>query len=576
MNTENTSIDTMGFEPAVEYDVPDFGKTHVLMKDGEPWFVVRDLGRVMTPNRPVNFINFVSNYADVIEKGIKLSSRAIIVLCPAFKKVAKNSMWLFPAAALKLVAERKYFPQVRYPGMLKKLLSWVEDTFTKKEEVLQYVVKFNDLEVVFYKGKAFVTAPSLRKASGSQHTGGMFSFGKKNNKKGLIRISNAEAIALGLTGSGSGNRILATFQRAEEYLKNVCDSSSKYIVCDWLVNTVEPAAKKHLEALKAQEKTEAEAKARAVEEAKKAAAAKQTAHPTKEGSLLLGNVQTPSAQTAHAAPSYEELLSSWRTTLKAQEATLKEREAILKELEAAKKDLASRIARIDEANADIEFFVKKTNDYEDERCKLNEEIESLKNDIFERSKHIKELEDKIAYQVDLLGRADARMKDYEELHSLVSNLLEVHRGNDQDDMECYANIKGLCAAFEEWRRGYETECEEAGRIGNRLLNATLDKHVLEKQVSDAKAALATKEAELSQANAKLKEAEEKAECEHSNCDAVLAELKAEREAKAELIAKYRETVAENDYLLKNLSDRCALKLTPPYLPPVVPAPMQKI
>ena len=41
MSTEN--INTMGFEPAVEYDVPDFGKVHVLMKGGEPWFLSAEL-----------------------------------------------------------------------------------------------------------------------------------------------------------------------------------------------------------------------------------------------------------------------------------------------------------------------------------------------------------------------------------------------------------------------------------------------------------------------------------------------------------------------------------------------------
>ena len=550
MSTEN--IDTMGFEPAVEYDVPDFGKVHVLMKEGEPWFIGRDLSKTINPDAPDNFIAFATKHKDVMERCVKLREEAAKFLCPWTKSLVYG-LWIFSTSALRNIVEKTYRKPVFYPAKVAKLLSWVEDTFTKKEEALQRVVKFNDLEVVFYKGKAFVTAPSLRKASGSQHTGGMFSFGKKNNKKGLIRISNAEAIALGLTGSGSGSRILATFQRAEEYLKNVCDSSSKYIVCDWLVNTVEPAAKKHLEALKAQENAEAEAKARAAEEAKKAVAAKVEPKPTKEETPLLLNAEIVPPAVPPLAPSslsYDELLSSWRVTMKAQEATLKE-------LETAKKDLASRIARIDEQNADIKTLVGNNNVFQAERRKLNEEIESLKASIKDLAALHKDREDRADLVFEtvraLLGLkgfdfvSDAEAVDGDSQLAVPLSEEEKHNCLLQgiSNMKQYVAMQD--AVIKEWTREY---------------------NILEKRLADAKAALAAKEAELSQANAKLKEAEEKAACERNNCDAILAELKAEREAKKELISKYRDTVSENDFLLKALNDRNSLKLVPPYLPPM--------
>ena len=554
MSTENTNIDTMGFEPAVEYDVPDFGKVHVLMKGGEPWFVGRALSKTINPDAPDNFIAFATKHKNVMERCVKLHEEAAKFLCP-WTKSPVYGLWIFPTSALRNIVEKTYRKPVFYPAKVAKLLSWVEDTFPKKEEALQRVVKFNDLEVVFYKGKAFVTAPSLRKASGSQHTGGMFSFGKKNNKKGLIRISNAEAIALGLTGSGSGNRILATFQRAEEYLKNVCDSSSKYIVCDWLVNTVEPAAKKHLEALKAQEKAEAEAKARAAEEAKKTEAAKAEPKLAKEETPLLLNaeiVPPAAAPSASSSLSYDELLSSWRVTMKAQEATLKEREAILKELEAAKKDLASRVARIDEANADIKTLVENNNAFQAERRKLNEEIDSLKNSRKLLAEFHKDQDDR-AHLVfgavrDLLG-----LKGFDFVSDAAAAAAAPLSEQEKHShlLQGISNMKQYVAMQDDF---IKEKFEEAD--------------ALEKQLSDAKAALAAKEAELSQANAKLKEAEEKAACEHNNCDAILAELKAEREAKKELISKYRDTVSENDFLLKALNDRNSLKLVPPYLPPM--------
>lgn len=43
MSNNSIDIDTMGFEPAVAYDVPEFGNVHVLMKDGEPWFLAAEL-----------------------------------------------------------------------------------------------------------------------------------------------------------------------------------------------------------------------------------------------------------------------------------------------------------------------------------------------------------------------------------------------------------------------------------------------------------------------------------------------------------------------------------------------------
>ena len=55
MSTEN--IDTMGFEPAVAYDVPEFGNVHVLMKDGEPWFIGTEIGRTLNSRKPTFWLN---------------------------------------------------------------------------------------------------------------------------------------------------------------------------------------------------------------------------------------------------------------------------------------------------------------------------------------------------------------------------------------------------------------------------------------------------------------------------------------------------------------------------------------
>lgn len=46
-----SSIDIMGFEPAVAYNVPEFGNVHVLMKDGEPWFIGTELGRILNSKK---------------------------------------------------------------------------------------------------------------------------------------------------------------------------------------------------------------------------------------------------------------------------------------------------------------------------------------------------------------------------------------------------------------------------------------------------------------------------------------------------------------------------------------------
>ena len=552
MSTEN--IDTMGFEPAVEYDVPDFGKVHVLMRGGEPWFLSAELsGNTEVGHRKAGgyLSAWIGEHSEIRDLCMIVSPSSLRAVGVNGRKVGRRAL-LVPLQAVKACIADNYIAK-NFPE-LDKVVRWWGQLFERTTGKLPYVVKYDKLEVVFYNYGLYATVVSLLTTVGVSAAGGA-TRAKWRKEKKVIKIHKEEAAELGLSikGCRANSRDLMTFAGVESYLKDECRQEDKYLVLHWFLKEVVPAAKKHLEALKAQENAEAEAKARVAEEAKKTEAAKVEPKPVKEETPLLLNAEIVPPAAASSAPSslsYDELLSSWRVTMKAQEATLKE-------LETAKKDLASRIARIDEQNADIKTLVGNNNAFQAERRKLNEEIESLKASIKDLAALHKDREDRADLVFEtvraLLGLkgfdfvSDAEAVDGDSQLAVPLSEEEKHNCLLQgiSNMKQYVAMQD--AVIKEWTREY---------------------NILEKRLADAKAALAAKEAELSQANAKLKEAEEKAACEHNNCDAILAELKAEREAKKELISKYRDTVSENDFLLKALNDRNSLKLVPPYLPPM--------
>lgn len=266
------------------------------------------------------------------------------------------------------------------------------------------LVKYRKLEVVFFQHKILVTVRSLNICLGRSTTcGNATGCPSVRIKKLLVLLKKADALALGLYGTRAV-RVCMTIDGAKEYLKTSCRSPNATTVLEWIEREVEPAARKHLAALEAQE-------------------AKETKEMPEETPLLPSTETVPAVAAAPAVPSYEDLLAPWRATLKAQEDTLKE-------LEAVKADLASRIARIDEQNADIKTLVENNNAFQDERSKLKEEIEAKEKEIESLKNSIIELEDKNASQAERINNAIANWK------TLSDQLAAVCEERDVQDRRC--------------------------------------------------------------------------------------------------------------------------------------------
>ena len=393
-----SSIDTMGFEPAVAYDVPEFGNVHVLMKDGEPWFIGTEIGRSLNSKKSINWLNsYISYHKEIKKLCITLSSEA--VRCLIFNRPFQNTgLLICPCLVIKECAKKLRNLEAQ---KLDKLLFWSQNKFRISYSAgkLSPLVTYRKLEVVFYQHKILITQRSLNACLGSSPNNVGIGNPRISSllRELIVYIKKDDAIALGLL-CPSPRRSCMTIDGAKEYLKTICQSPNATAVLEWIEREVEPAARKHLAALEAQEAKET----------------KEMPEDIKEETPLLFNAETvPAVVTAPAVPTYEELLAPWQATLKAQEDALKE-------LEAVKADLASRVARIDEQNADIKTLVENNNAFQDERRKLNEEIEakekeieSLKNGISERNKRIKELEDTVAYQNGMLSGMKTTLKECE-------------------------------------------------------------------------------------------------------------------------------------------------------------------
>lgn len=402
MSTEN--IDTMGFEPAVAYDVPEFGNVHVLMRDGEPWFIGTELGRTLNSKKTPSWLgSYINNYKEIRNLCVTLPGAA--ARCLIFNKPYRaSSLLVCPISALKICVKKIKYKEAQ---KLYKLLSWAKNKFKieDNDEKLLPFARYGELEVVFYQHKILISVQSLNISLDRSHS---LSFATSSTSAALrsllVYLNSDEARALGLKCTGrTAVRVCMTIDGAKEYLKTFCESPNRATILEWIEREVEPAARKHLAALEAQE-------------------AKETKEMSEE-TPMLPNTETVSALPAPVVPTYEDLLAPWRATLKAQEDTLKE-------LEAVKADLASRVARIDEQNADIKTLVENNNAFQDERRKLKEAVEAKEKEIEDLKNRIIELEDKVASQAERINNAIANWK------TLSDQLAAVCEERDVQDRRC--------------------------------------------------------------------------------------------------------------------------------------------
>ena len=476
MSAENAPVDTMGFEPAVAYDVPEFGNVHVLMRDGEPWFIGTELGRILNSKKAPSWLNvYTKKYKNFRNFCIFLSADAM--RCLVFNKAfTSRDLVINSVSVLRKCAEKLRYKERQ---KLYKLLSWAQNKFGKdyNNDKLLPFAKYGKLEVVFYQHKILVSARSLNISLGRYSIG---SFTGSRTKDGLrsllVYLNRDDARVLGLKCRGKlAVRICITIDGAKEYLKTFCESPNRTTVLEWIEREVEPAARKHLAALEAQE-------------------AKETKEMSEETPMLPNTETASPVAAAPAVPTYEDLLAPWRATLKAQEDTLKE-------LEAVKADLASRVARIDEQNADIKTLVENNNAFQDERRKLKEEIEDKEKEIESLKNSIIELEDKVAIKekqhaedeealtsiydkhLKTCLKREALEKRYNELKEAAEKSLENYIGSyyfgisDPDE-----SLQQLIKEME----AYKEICdEESERLEEK-----------NKELAQMKAALAAKDAEL--------------------------------------------------------------------------------
>ena len=128
MSTENTSIDTMGFEPAVEYDVPDFGKVHVLMKDGEPWFLTAELSffALCGNAKGRGYIAAWVGARPEIRSSCAILPKHLLVFLGLSTQGSRRGLLAMPLGTLKVCVRNPAF--VKFAATA-KVVKWAENTF---------------------------------------------------------------------------------------------------------------------------------------------------------------------------------------------------------------------------------------------------------------------------------------------------------------------------------------------------------------------------------------------------------------------------------------------------------------
>lgn len=143
MSTEN--IDTMGFEPAVEYDVPDFGKVHVLMKNDTPWFWGFELGQIVSQKKGCWITQWISKRMNMSYVAHITSSRAAQALLPGVKNYCPRGVKLVSAKGLGRMLKEGIPSKRENRKRLVPLFEWISKTFSTETELVPEVVEINRL-----------------------------------------------------------------------------------------------------------------------------------------------------------------------------------------------------------------------------------------------------------------------------------------------------------------------------------------------------------------------------------------------------------------------------------------------